>query len=814
MKFTEPFGKWLKERRKALDLTQKDLAEQVACAEITVRKLEANAYRPSKQIIERLVDILVIAPDDRAAFMRFARGFSDQIASLDLTALTLSHNLPPQTTPFIGRTSELATICAMLSNANCRLLSLVGPGGIGKTRLALQAAVDQIPVFAHGVYFVSLTSVSNAELIAAEIAAALQISLHGAEAPDAQVIHYLRSKHALLIVDNFEHLLEDSELLTNMLRQAPKLKLVVTTREKLNIQEEWALPVEGLTVPDGNEQANACTYDAIELFVQSALRIQPTFALQSNIEAVIDICKAVEGMPLGIELAASWLRAMTCQQIAAHTRYGLDFLASPLRNVPARHRSLCAVFDHSWQLLSTTERDVMSSLTVFHDGFDLEAAARVAFAALPTLASLVDKSMIRLRETGRYEIHELLRQYAEDKLIASGKLDIVCQRHLEYFVELVEKVEANLFGTQYLAVLHQMKHEHNNIRAALECALESRQFVCGLRLASVMGWFWGQHGDSNEIARWLEHLLDISDMPVALRAKALRHLILLYYHSVGFERVPAMSATLLAMVPELEDPKLIAWIYVTAGYAEYPTLAQCEAYMEKGLALFRQLNDAWGICWTLNFLAQKLFQRGEFGRAGDMQEEGIKLARKVGDKSILCSLIHLKACNIWYQAPGKIDQHLIDMYHESLMLFQEIGSKYGSASVLFQLAKLACLQGDPEQARNLHEKSLLLAEQVGGLWFLVTNLVALAERFCNDDAPELGTRILGCVAPITDKIYVDNGFSIVEVREQYQRAIRIGQERLGDAFESIFDDGKSFTLDWAVATALDKASINGHVLIS
>ena len=415
MNLNGSFGNWLRQRRRALDLTQAELADQVGCSTMTIRKIEADKRRPSKYISERLADVLAIALEDRAAFIAFARQMNSPVLD-DYSDLKPTGNLPLQATPFIGRERELAQIAERLADPTCRLLTLVGPGGIGKTRLAIQAALDRVGDYAEGVYFVSLTPVGATTFIPAAIASAVQFLFYGQDDPAVQIVNYLRAKHMLLVLDNYEHLLEGVGLLSDIVILAPCVKLMVTSRERLNMAEEWVLPVMGLPYPDQAAENNIRDYSAVELFAQTARRIQPDFSLDGNQEGVIDICRAVEGMPLGLELAATWLRAMPSAQIAEQIRRDLDFLATPLRNVEPRQRSLRAVFDHSWGLLTEVERDVVMKLSVFRGGCDAEAAEQVAGASLRLLAGLVDKSLVRLNAAGRYEMHELLRQFGEEHL--------------------------------------------------------------------------------------------------------------------------------------------------------------------------------------------------------------------------------------------------------------------------------------------------------------------------------------------------------------------------------------------------------------
>jgi predicted ATPase len=377
-----------------------------------------------------------------------------------------------------------------LAVPTCRLLTLVGSGGIGKTRLAIQAAA-QLANFAQGVYFVPLAPVGSPDLLASAIAGALQVSFYGSDDPTVQLVNYLREKHLLLLLDNFEHLREGTPLLTDILDAAPALKMLVTSRERLNLQEEWVLPVEGMQYPKGDEPGSIEDYSAVRLFVQSARRVQPAFTLADDVSAVIAICQHVEGMPLGLELAAVWLRVMSCRQIAVQLERSLDFLTTPLRNVPERHRSLRVVFEQSWRLLSESERRVLATLAVFHGGFDLEAAEQVAGASLSLLAGLVDKSLIRLNRSGRYDLHELFRQFASDKLAESGETAAATRRHFEYYAELAERAERHLYGPEQEGWFDRLAVDLDNLRAALAWSVRDEEAETGLRLAGSLGWFWG-----------------------------------------------------------------------------------------------------------------------------------------------------------------------------------------------------------------------------------------------------------------------------------------------------------------------------------
>ena len=330
--------------------------------------------------------------------------------------------LPAQPTPFIGRERELNEIAQHLNDPTCRLLTLVGLGGIGKSRLALQAALEHSDEFADGAYFVPLAPISSAALIIPTIAESLKFSFFGQLDPKTQLLNFLREKHALLVLDNFEHVIDGAGLLIEILANALRLKIIVTSRERLNLRAEQPFEVNGLDYPDmaGATVPHIDGFSAVQLFEQAARRVNWSFALTLEQEScAVRICQLVEGMPLAVELAAAWTRVIACDEIVHEIARSFDVLSTALGGLPDRHRSLRVLFDYSWKLLNEEERNVFSRLSVFRGGFPREAAEQVAGATLRLLAALVDASFLRRTPAGRYEIHELLRQYGEEKLSES-----------------------------------------------------------------------------------------------------------------------------------------------------------------------------------------------------------------------------------------------------------------------------------------------------------------------------------------------------------------------------------------------------------
>ena len=383
--------------------------------------------------------------------------------------------LPQPLTPFVGRQTELEEIARLLNDPACRLLTLVGPGGMGKTRLAIQIAHTQAENYGDGVFFVPLQSVQAIEFLAPAIADALDFPLSSQDAPVVQLLTYLHDKEILLVLDNFEQLLAEAGqgLLTDLLVSAPYLKLLVTSREVLNLQEEWLYHVPGMPVPANDQVNDVEAYSSVQFFSERARRVRRDFNLGRVQRDVVHICQLVEGVPLAIELAASWTKTLGVDRIAAEIQRNLDFLATNLRNVPDRQRSMRAVFDHSWQLLTEEEQSVFKRLSVFRGSFRRDAAEQIARATLPILSTLVDKSLLRLSADNRYQMHDLLRQYAAEHLIQSPKdVEHVYDRHCVYYMDFVYNRTEELDGGRQPEATLEIETELDNIRAAWQWAVE------------------------------------------------------------------------------------------------------------------------------------------------------------------------------------------------------------------------------------------------------------------------------------------------------------------------------------------------------
>lgn len=447
------FRSWMRHIRAEQDLTQEALAERVGCSVETIRAFEAERRRPSRAMAERLADVLLLPSEQRAVFLRLARSFAEhapatapaplpEAAPAAAPAPQLPRIAAPPTA-FIGRDAELAAVMARLRDPACRLLTIVGPGGIGKTRLALQAALEWQKAEAGDVAMVLLAHVGVADQLAPAVAEALGITLPPRLAPDAGLLFMLRDRALLLILDNMEHLLDSAPLLAAIMREAPSVRLLATSRERLRLTSEWVFELKGLSLPRNDSRAAIDRSDAVHLFAERVRQLAAEPALSgNNLQAVAHICRQLGGSPLGIELAASWCRALSPNEIAADLTRGLDLLSRTDRDADPRHRSMRVVFEQSWAFLPPEEQHALARMSVFRGGGDRQAVTHIAQTSLATLTELLDKSLLRREESGgatRYTLHELVRQFAAEKL-ARDPIDqnATEQRHMAFYANYLQ----------------------------------------------------------------------------------------------------------------------------------------------------------------------------------------------------------------------------------------------------------------------------------------------------------------------------------------------------------------------------------------
>ncbi len=670
--------------------------------------------------------------------------------------------VPP--TPLIGREAELAELGALLESPACRLITLVGPGGIGKTRVALAAATEQAETFADGAAFVPLQAISSAAFLVPAILSALDIPLQGQREPRAQLLDYLRSTELLLVLDNFEQLLAPdlseneggAALLRDILQHAPGTTLLVTSRERLALHGEWLFEVAGLSYPIGEPADNVKGYSAVQLFVQRAVQVRRQFALDSEAPAVARICQLVEGLPLAIELAAAALRTRSCTAIAAAIESSLSALAIELRAVPERHRSIRATFEHSWRLLSEEERQVFPRLSAFRGGFEEDAAAQVAQASSQLLAALVDKSLLRWDGTARYDMHELIRQYASEKLEQVGEAVDIRQRHAAYFLALAETAEPELWAhTQVVSWLDRLAADHHNFRAALSWSSASMgDCELGLRMAGALEDYW-LYRNIREGRSWLEGLLAqdaaevasppqrvVNQVRLRARAKALRATGMLAETGGALVLARAFLEESTALFQNLEEPRAVArsqWFLAHLAWTQgaYVRAAQLA---EESLRGYRAADDMPGVGWCLWLLSNIAREQGDLARAWTLADTARTHAQELRVPVLLAyALLNSSRVRL---ALG--DTALArSAVEESLALARQLGHTTLIAHALLQLGRVADAEGDQARAVTLWEQALDTARNIQHLRAVAELLLELggAEHQQGNDARAKGLLI-------------------------------------------------------------------------
>jgi predicted ATPase/class 3 adenylate cyclase/DNA-binding CsgD family transcriptional regulator len=637
------------------------------------------------------------------------------------TVDTRPRNLPSPTTPFVGREAELAQIEALLQDSQCRLISLVGLGGSGKTRLSIQAAA-QNQTLPHGVYFVGLAAISTLGGIISAIADALQMHFYvrpgsslSLEAAQAQLLRYLASKEALLVLDNCEHLIAGQlvDLIINLLAAAPGVKLIATSRERLNLPGEWVLEVAGLSFPGGDGGEDIPQYAAVQLFVEGARRAGPFDPTAADWLAIARICQLLGGMPLGVEMAAAWTKVLSCQEIAAELERDLLALIATWRTVPERHRTLRTVFDHSWRLLSDEERNVLGRLSVFRSGFHREAAAGVADASLSLLGALIDKSFLRRVSERRFELHPVLRQCAAEKLAADPAAYAEARsRHARYYGEWLSLMNEKLKGSEQLAALVALRAEIQNLHDAWRWLIEQRDLD---RLHGVLP------------AMILFH--EMRGRPV--RAQEIARLLLDMLRVLG--HVPGGGPTTTAGPPAgSSDASLLALVLAALRHFDQvlERTERTDLYQRESLEIAQKLLDSVPGCdpaekaftFLLNSIGPGILTSRQ---AVDLCQQCIGIFQRLGDAwgMALAQLVLADAASF-----GGVDAGLARRsYQAGLEGFTGLGNDWGRAMCLTGLAEVERRAGHLEEAYRMGCQSLDTYCQVGDAWRAVFTRQMLGE---------------------------------------------------------------------------------------
>lgn len=717
--------------------------------------------------------------------------------------------LPAQLTPLIGRGRETATVTQFLQREEARLLTLTGPGGVGKTRLALQVAEALIGEFAGGVRFVSLARISDSRLVVSAIAQALELEEAGAQPLFEHLKELLQDKRLLLVLDNFEHVAQAAPVVTELLTACPHLKVLATSRQALHLSGEQEFPVPPLELPDLEhlpETGDLLRSPAVALFVARARAIEPDFRLTGeNAEAVAGICHRLDGLPLAIELAAARLRLLPPRALLTRLEQRLVLLTRGALDLPERQQTLRDTIDWSHELLEGEERRLFRRLSVFVGGCTLEAAEAVCNATedppvdtLDGLTSLIDKSLLHQGEVvdgePRFAMLETIREYALERLAASGEAEEIEDAHTAYYLALAEEAEPELNGPEQRAWLEGLEAEHPNLQAALQCSLERGDGEAALQLGGALWRFWSARGHLSEGRRWLEDALaEDGEVPPSVLAKALNGAGTLAHYQGDYGRAAELCGKSLQLSRRLEDKRGIAaaldgLALVARSGGRY---AAARGMYEEAREIFSELGDEWGIAHSLHYEGISVWQQGKYAEARPLLEESLKLYRELGDRQGIAGVLHLLRAVQDDPATARA------LCEESLDICREIGDKRGMARGLIGLGEVALGQDDHATARAAYEESVAMFRELGDRWFLAVSLDGLAGVISAQGRPAAAARLLGTAEALFDSLDAPLPPHCVPDHERTLAAIRarLGREDLAAAWA----EGRSMTPEQALA---------------
>jgi predicted ATPase/DNA-binding XRE family transcriptional regulator len=854
----ETFGEWLQQQRRQRRLTREEFAKRVGCSVSALQKIEYGERRPSAQIAELMANCLDIPLEERLVFVRVARGelsvdrlLSESKPVANPNVVPPKTNLPIFPTPLIGREHELEQLSQLLRDSYCRLLTLVGPGGIGKTRLAVETSSSMQDVFDHGVYFIPLASVGSINAVISTMANAIHFAFYGPSDPKVQLLNYLREKQVLLIVDNVEHLLVGepdqetiAELLVEFLRQAAQVKLLITSRESLELQDEWVFNVEGLPVPDSIAAEGSAQNTSVELFLQRARRahVGYTFTVQ-DYPSILRICQLLDGMPLGIELAAAWVRTLSCGEIAQQIENGLDFLSVTTRDLPTRHRSMRAVFDHSWKLLPEEEKQVLARLSVFRGGFRREAAEQIAGATLLMLSTLVTKSLVRRNGENRYDLHEVVRQFAAENLSKNIDEQIATQnRHSKYYLTSFGRADARMHSPAQREALAEWTAEMDNIRVAWNWAITQSEFGLIEETLRAFAMLYETRGLYQEgldmLSRAIDRLEVLHGSSPADRTgqAALGHLLtnraLLTFRLGQHAEAQAMIERCLEILRPLNDTRLLVEpitylgvvMSLTGDYARALDLVaearekalavgdrvfaatslslhanfsrltgqsgDQHARLQEAVAEWRAVGDPRFIAYGLNFLGQSALALGRFDEARKALEESVELNTSVGAR---WNLGHaFQGLGAVAQAQGE-HRRAADLFLKAVDTFTELGGLFYIGQGLAQMGQSLFALGNDVEAERIWRESLRIAAEIRGIPVVLEALVGIASLRAKRGETQSALELLLIVLnhPACDQEIKNRASALqAELETQLTPAqIEATQVRAGEeTFEAVVED--------------------------
>lgn len=671
------------------------------------------------------------------------------LSPLHPVLLSPPHNLPAQLAPLIGRDREKQELLQLLANPAVRLITLLGAGGIGKTHLALAVAATQLTYFPDGVYFVDLAPLSSPTTIITAIAEAIKLSLTTGSDPQQQLCFHLRSKQLLLLLDNFEHLLAGVHMLVGLLQAAPGLQMVVTSRTRLHLQSEQLFPLDGLAFPQDDQAAPAilADYGAVKLFLQQARRARRRYEpAAAEWPAIVRICRLLQGMPLGILLAAAWLEFYTPAEVAQQISQNLSFLESDWRDMPARHRSMRAVFDQSWRLLSERERTIFAQLAIFRGGFTFAAVQSVTQATARELMGLLDRSLVRhsqgINAEGRFELHELVRQFAAEKLEKDARgAEAARDRHAAFFAAFVQQQHADMGKPQQAVALAAVDSEIENVRAAWDWGVAQgrvewlQQALAGLdQYYRVRGWI--KEGTTTFAAarERLERMIAKTIDPVIVWLKLLVDLLRfqaiyawMLDDLIGVERLLQRGLEIIEILERegQDSAESRAFILRELGRLTMRhNRVAAQEFFEQSLALYQARNDQQGAVHVMGFLGEIAWKMNDLAGATRWFEQSLEMLQRLDDQEPRASVLAFLGVIALYE--GRVTQ--AEQYQRTaLAIVQSLGGE--TSHELLLLGDILVAAGKFAEGRLLFEERIRRNQRSGSHSALAHVYNSLAQAY-------------------------------------------------------------------------------------
>jgi predicted ATPase/transcriptional regulator with XRE-family HTH domain len=828
------FGDLLRRYRERASLSQEELAERAGVTSQAISNLERGERRhPYPATVRRLAGALGLPEEERSALLAAVparRQPGPEAASAELRGPSAPGGdqpraasgvpaLPAPLTPLVGREDDVARVTELLLQDGARLLTLTGPGGVGKTRLTLEIAAEMRRHFPDGVAFVSLSPLANPGLVLPTVAQVLGVRESGGVPPAEQLVRALQGRRLLLVLDNCEHVLEGVSGIAGVLEACPQLVVLATSRASLRLQGEQEYPVSPLALPPFDHAptlGEAEAAPAVRLFVERAQAARSGFALSPEIvSAVAAICARLDGLPLALELAAPWVKLLPPPALLDRLHHGLPLLTGGGRDLPDRQQTLRATIDWSYGLLEEPERALFRRLSVFAGGCTLEAAEAVTGAAAPaeidilaTLGSLVDQSLVQMTEVegeGRLSLLETIREFAAEQLAEQEEEAAIRAAHAAYFLALAEDAARQAEGPRQIAVFQRLETEHDNLRAALSWARKQSETELGLRLAGALGRFWEVRSHVSEGRTWLAAALAAGTAPAQLRAAALDAAGRLAYYQGDVGQAEKLDQEALALWRALEDRAGIAASLNSLGTLanRQGDIGRAVALHEEALALWRELGDRHGIALSVINLGGLAYWQGDFGRSRALHEEALALRRELGDqRGIALALINLGALLCWQ---GDLDR-AVTVLEEALPLARELEDPALCAMSEICLGHSASRGGDLSAAASHYQEALRLGRDTGDRYLLPYALEGWGWATRDQDEGERAAQLYGAAAALRAVTQVV--VAPYEAADREQKIAALRQSLGATAFECEWATGERMLPEEAVVLALEEAGMH------